>query len=195
VWAHNCEHVLRPIQGAGFDSGGAYWPSATRYQSYAIATSQFVLAAFLALNAMYVAALLTALVLLPFTLSSSRSLEAHYGPIAKELPLDICDALDALDAAVAGGDDELSPFLVDASEQYSRSLLTQLSSVPDGSSYAADDNWRTPISCTPLRCSSCPRGAGASGVEAAMASAPQHDAQQSRPLDLSFDDDSQRIRV
>ena len=101
VWAHNCEHILQPPQGRNFDSGGAYWPTAMRHQAYALVTSQFVLAAFLALNTMFAPALLIFFGLLPFTFSSAVGLEKRYGPIAADLPLDRCDALDALDARAA----------------------------------------------------------------------------------------------
>jgi len=87
VWSHNLVSIQRPLQGRGFDAGGAFWPAAVRLQGYALLTSQFLLASILALNGLIYTALILVLLLMSTTRLACLSLEAKFAPIAASMAL------------------------------------------------------------------------------------------------------------
>jgi len=94
IWAYNFQNVLRPRQGASFDSGGAFWPVVVELQVVVLMGAQFVLAAIQALNYRFIGMVLLLLLLL-VTIVQARALKNKYQKLAKTLPLETSVELDA----------------------------------------------------------------------------------------------------
>merc|ERR1712087_223110 len=74
MWCHNFNMVLRPPQGDRFDSGGIFWPTVIKYQIFALAVSQLVLAAILVIMKVYLGTVLV-VILVIWTLVRGNTLD------------------------------------------------------------------------------------------------------------------------
>eukprot|EP00308_Calcidiscus_leptoporus_P022701 CAMPEP_0119356940 /NCGR_PEP_ID=MMETSP1334-20130426/5433_1 /TAXON_ID=127549 /ORGANISM="Calcidiscus leptoporus, Strain RCC1130" /LENGTH=173 /DNA_ID=CAMNT_0007371073 /DNA_START=331 /DNA_END=852 /DNA_ORIENTATION=- len=109
-WCSNFNYVLVEPQGRGFDSGGAFWPTAVLLQTIGLAVSQAILWSILLITNRVTGAVLVAL-LCVFTMTRGISTHYHYHAKLVAPPLEHCARQDQ---CVAHAPPNLDQLIADA---------------------------------------------------------------------------------